>query len=40
MKRLALFALVAVGAVVGLRKARLPATESNEWSRATDSVPD
>jgi hypothetical protein len=39
MKKLALFMLVAVGAVVGLRKARPGPAETDPWSQATDSVP-
>jgi hypothetical protein len=40
MKKLALVALVAVGAAVGLRKARsaVPA-EADQWAKATDPVP-
>ena len=40
MKKLVLVALVAVGAAVGLRKARSGApAESDQWSKATDTVP-
>jgi hypothetical protein len=40
MKKLVLVALVAVGAAVGLRKARsgVPA-EADQWAQATDTVP-
>jgi hypothetical protein len=39
MKKLVLLAAVAVGAVVGLRKARPGPSETNPWAAATDSVP-
>jgi hypothetical protein len=39
MKKFALFVLVAVGAAVGLRKARPAPKDTDAWSQATDSVP-